>query len=61
MHGTSLEDSVVMGYQGMRHFFARREMIGVGVLVVIGRSASCAGACEADSHEPSWGVRTRQR
>jgi hypothetical protein len=33
---SSLVHAVVMGYQGMRHFVARGEMIGVAVLVVIG-------------------------
>ncbi len=36
MHGKSLAHAAVMGYQGMRHFVARGEMIGVAVLVVIG-------------------------
>jgi hypothetical protein len=36
MHGKSLAHAVVMGYQGMRHFGACGELIGVGVLVVIG-------------------------
>jgi hypothetical protein len=33
---SSLAHAVVMGYQGMRHFVAHGEMIGVAVLVVIG-------------------------
>ncbi len=36
MHGKSLAHAVVMGYQGMRHFVAGGEMIGVAVMVVIG-------------------------
>jgi hypothetical protein len=35
MHGKSLAHAVVMGYQGMRHFVVRGEMIGAGVLVVL--------------------------
>jgi hypothetical protein len=33
---SSLVHAAVMGYQGMRHFVARGELIGVAVLVVIG-------------------------
>lgn len=33
---SSLVHAVVMGYQGMRGMIARGELIGVGVLVVIG-------------------------
>jgi hypothetical protein len=33
---SSLAHAVVMGYQGMRGMVARGELIGVGVLVVIG-------------------------
>lgn len=33
---SSVAHAVVMGYQGMRHFVARGELIGVAVLVVIG-------------------------
>jgi len=33
---SSLAHAVVMGYQGMRGMVARGELIGVGVLLVIG-------------------------
>jgi len=34
MHGKSLAHAAVMGYQGMRHFVARGEMIVVALLAL---------------------------
>jgi len=44
-----------MGYQGMRHFVARGEMLGVAVLVVIGVTL-LALTPQAGFHEPSYAV-----